>query len=248
MVDEQVFVVDGARPHVGEELFVLFVLAELGGVGAEDASPEGGEEFAFHALLRVGFADNSALEIEELAVNGLKESEEGSGVSEFGVDALFEHGEEFVEGALEGLSGALRAGGTEEVGHDSAERGGKAGAAGFEDTDAAEDGVDVVESGGYGGEWEGGDGGQFALGPLHDDEDAVHIAVDVGKEFGQFNCQCLQTLAEIVELSNDDRCRTHVGCAHALSEVPYGNPSLLEVTYLLHAVFRIEYERLERLG
>ncbi len=40
MVDEQVFVLDGARAHVGKELFVLLVLAELGGVGAEDAGPE----------------------------------------------------------------------------------------------------------------------------------------------------------------------------------------------------------------
>ncbi len=40
VVDEQVFVLDGTRAHVGQELFVLLVLAELGGVGAEDAGPE----------------------------------------------------------------------------------------------------------------------------------------------------------------------------------------------------------------
>jgi len=182
-----------------------------------------------------------------LTVDGLEEGEEGGRVGELGVDALFQHGEEFVEGALEGLSGALRAGGAEEVGYGFAERGGEAGAAGFEDTDAAEDGVDVVEGGGYGGEGERRHGGQFAFGPLHDYEDTVHVAVDVGEEFGEFNCQRFEAFAEIVQLSDNDRCRAHVGCAHALTEVPYSNASFLQVSYLLHAIFRVEYEGFERL-
>ena len=245
VVDEEMFILDGASAHVGEEFAVFLVFAELGGVGAEDARPEGGKEFAFHALLGVRLADDGALEVEELPVDGFEEGEEGGRVGEFRVDAFFEDGEELVEGALERLACALRPGGPEEVSHGAAKRGGEAGAAGLEDADAAEDGVDVIEGGGDGGQGEGGDGGEFALGPLHDDEDAVDVTVDVGEEFGEFNGQCLQTFAKIIQLSNDDRRRAHVGCAHALPEIPNSDPCLLQITYLLHAILRIKDEWLK---
>ena len=53
VLDEEVFILHRLGAHAPQEVSVFHVLAELGGVGPEDARPEGGEEFAFEALLGV---------------------------------------------------------------------------------------------------------------------------------------------------------------------------------------------------
>lgn len=58
-------------------------------------------------FLVVAFPDDRPRQIKELLVNRGEEREERSGMREFVRDALFEHGEKLVEGALERLSRAL---------------------------------------------------------------------------------------------------------------------------------------------
>lgn len=79
-----------SRADVDEELFVLLVFAEHGCVRTNEFGPKGGEEVAFESFLGVGLADDGALQVEELAVDGFKEGEEGRGMSEFAVDGFFE--------------------------------------------------------------------------------------------------------------------------------------------------------------
>ncbi len=147
---------------------------------------------------------------------------------------------------MEGLAGSLRSRCAEEVGYGSAEGGWEAGGAGFEDSGAAEDGVDVVEGGRDGGLRQGGDGGKLTLGPFHDDQNAVDVTIHVGEESGEFERQSLQTLAQIIEAFGDDRRRGHVGCSHRLPKIPHCNPCFPQVTYLSCTVLRIKDERLER--
>lgn len=239
MLNQQPLVPRGLGPHAREQVFVFLVLAQGGGVGADEARPEGGEELAFEALLGVGFADDGALQVEELPVDGLEEGEERDRVGELGVDAVLEDGEELVEGAVQGVVRALGGRGAEEVGEEAAERGGEAGGAGLEHAEAGEEGVDVGEGGGEGGEGEGGEGGELALRPFHDDEDAVDVAVDVGEELGQLDAERFEAFAEVVELGDDQRGRGHVGGADAFAEVPDCDAGLLEVADLLDAVFGV---------
>lgn len=89
--DEEGLVLRRLGADRGEELSVLLVLAQQRVVGAHDAGPEGAEEFRLEALLGVAFADDGALQVEELAVDVLEQGEEGGRVGEFGVDAFFEH-------------------------------------------------------------------------------------------------------------------------------------------------------------
>lgn len=49
-----------------------------------------------------------------MAVDGFEKTKQGEGVCEFRVDGFFEDGEEFGEGALEGLTGALLGGEAED--------------------------------------------------------------------------------------------------------------------------------------
>jgi len=160
-------------------------------------------------------------------------------VGELAVDAFFQHAEELVEGAVEGLVRALGGGSAEEVSEEAAEGGGEAGGAGLEDAEAREDGVQVGEGGGEGGEGEGGEGGEFALGPFHDDEDAVDVAVDVGEKFSELDAEGLEAFAEVVELGDDQRGGGHVGGADAFAEIPDCDAGFLEVADLLDAVFGV---------
>lgn len=79
----------------------------------------------------VGFADDGARE-EELAVDGFEEGKERSAVREFGVCALFQHADELVKGAVQGLVRPLGANGAEDFGEGFPQRSRKAGGAGFE--------------------------------------------------------------------------------------------------------------------
>ncbi len=160
-------------------------------------------------------------------------------MGELAVDAFFQHAEELVEGAVEGLVRALGGGSAEEVSEEAAEGGGEAGGAGLEDAEAREDGVQVGEGGGEGGEGEGGEGGEFALGPFHDDEDAVDVAVDVGEKFSELDAEGLEAFAEVVELGDDQRGGGHVGGADAFAEIPDCDAGFLEVADLLDAVFGV---------
>lgn len=58
-------------------------------------------------ILRIRFADDSARKVEELSINRFEEGEECEGMLEFGIDRLFEDGEEFLEGALKGVAGSF---------------------------------------------------------------------------------------------------------------------------------------------
>ena len=58
-------------------------------------------------VLGGGFADHGSCKVEELPVDGFEEGEERETVLELRVDGVFEHGEEFGEGSLEGLAGSL---------------------------------------------------------------------------------------------------------------------------------------------
>ena len=68
---------------------------------------------------------------------------------EFVGDGFFEDGQELVEGALEGLFGALGGRGAEEGSGEDAEAGGLACGAVLEDAGVGEQVVDVVEGGGH---------------------------------------------------------------------------------------------------
>ena len=72
MLDEEGFVLRGLETDRGEELFVLLVLAQQGVIRTDDAGPEGAEEFRLETLLGVAFADDGALQVQELAVYVLK--------------------------------------------------------------------------------------------------------------------------------------------------------------------------------
>lgn len=179
------------------------------------------------------------MEVEELAIDGLEEGEERGGVGEFAVDAFFEHAQELVEGAVQGLVRALGGGGAEEVGEEPAEGGGEAGGAGLEDAEAGEERVQVGEGGGEGGQGQGGQGAEFALGPFHDDEDAVDVAVDVGEEFGELDAEGFEAFAEGVERGDDQGRGGHVRGADAFAEVPHCDAGFLEVADLLDAVLGV---------
>ena len=188
------------------------------------------------------------MEVEELAVDGGEEGEEGGGVGEFGVDAFFEDAEELGEGACEGLAGPLGARCAEEFGEDGADAGGEAGGGVFEDPETGEEGVDVCEGGGEGGEGKGGESSEFAFCPFHDDEDAVNVAVDVREELCELNGERLEGFAKVVEFLDDERSRGHVSRADALAEIPDCDAGFLQIPNLLHAILRIEDERFEGPG
>ena len=133
MLHEQTFILRRFATDRGEEGFVLFILLQLDLIGADHAGPEGREEFRFFAFLRVAFAEDGALEVEKLTVDGFEEGEEGGAVREFRVDTFFQHAKEFVEGAVERVVCALGAGGAEEGGEDFAHGCLHAGGAVFKD-------------------------------------------------------------------------------------------------------------------
>ena len=147
MLDQHALVGRRLGPHARQQVLVLLVLAQARRVGAHDAHPHRREELALETLLRVGFTDDGALQVEELAVDGLKESEERGAVGELRIDAFFQHAEELVEGTVQGLMRALRQGGAEKVGEESSKRGGEASGTILEHAKAREKGVDVGEGG-----------------------------------------------------------------------------------------------------
>ncbi len=91
MLDEQGLVLCGLQANRGEELFVLLVLAQQRVIGAYNAGPQGAKEFGLETLLGVAFADDGALQVQELTVYILKQGEQSGRICEFGVDAFFEH-------------------------------------------------------------------------------------------------------------------------------------------------------------
>ena len=146
--------------------------------------------------MRIGFADDDALQVQELAVYGFEEGEEGAAVREFGGDAFFEYGEELVEGAVEGLRRALGMRGAEYGAEYGAEGGWEVGGGVLEEAQMGEEGVDVCKGGGEGGWIEGLEGVEFAFGPVHYYEDAVDVAVDVCEEFCKFDGEGFEGVGE----------------------------------------------------
>lgn len=71
-------------------------------------------------VLRVGLAHDGARQVEELVVDGFKETEQAERGGEFVVDGLFENGEEFGKSALESLARALRVGEAKDGGGEGA--------------------------------------------------------------------------------------------------------------------------------
>ena len=143
VLHDQVLVADGPGPHVDQEQLVLLVLSQRGGVGADKFRPQRGEEVAFQPFLGVGLADHRALQVEELAVDGFEEGEEGGGVGELAVDGFFEYVEEFVEGAGEGDARSLGRGGAKDFRDQAAEEGRFATV--FEEIATVEEAVDIVK-------------------------------------------------------------------------------------------------------
>lgn len=121
MLHEQTLILRRLGAHTRKQGSIALVLSQRGGIGTDDAGPERAQELELEVLLRRGLADGDALQVEELPVDALEEGEEGGGIGQFAVDALFEDREEFVEGAVQGLMRALRGGGTEESGEGAAE-------------------------------------------------------------------------------------------------------------------------------
>lgn len=171
MVDEDVLVADRLLAHVGQQQPVLLVLAQLGRVGPEHARPQRREQLALLALLLVRLADHGPGQVQELPVDGLEQAEQRRRVRQLAVDALLEHGQELVEGALQRPPRALRPRLPEQARHHLAERVGLARPR-LEQPDPAQGRVQVVE---HGPDRVGRlrrDVRELALGPFHDDEDA----------------------------------------------------------------------------
>ena len=83
------------------------------------------------------------MQIEELAVDGFEEGEEGGRMCELAVDGFFEYIKEFVEGAGKGDARALGGAGAEDLGDESPEEGGFTAA--LEKAATVQKAVDVVE-------------------------------------------------------------------------------------------------------
>lgn len=248
MLDEEALVADGLVADVAEEEAVLLELADVGGAGAEDAGPEAGEEVGVGLLLLGGLADDGAGEVEEVAVDGLEEGEEGDGVLELAGDGLLEDGEELVEELLDEALLALGVGGAEDEEGDGADGGGGAGGV-LEDVGGREDAVDVVVGRGQGrGGRGGGEAVEVHARPVHDVEDAVDVAVDAGEEARHLEGQRLHGVAEGVEVGDDAVGVAHAAGADALAQVPHGHARGLQVLDLGDGVLRVVDEGLEGAG
>lgn len=163
MIHERQFVLHSLILDTGKQLFILLKLRNPRAIATNTPAPELRKftiRCCFVAFLAVRFADDGALQVEELAVDCFEEAEEGGRVGEFGVDAFFEDVKEFGKGALESGFGDLVVGLAEEVGEEF----GGAGAEGAVDV-----GVHVFVDGGEAVGHVGGDLREFALGPFHYD-------------------------------------------------------------------------------
>lgn len=74
MFDQQRFIRCSFRAHIRQELFILLIFAQQARVGAHNADPEARKKFALEAFLCVRFANDGALKVEKLAVNGFEKS------------------------------------------------------------------------------------------------------------------------------------------------------------------------------
>ena len=73
----------------------------------------------------------------------------------------------------------------------------------FEDPRHREERMDVGEGGGERGAGVAGYGVEFTFGPVHNDEDTVDVAVDVGEEFGKLDGEAFEGFAEGVKRGDD---------------------------------------------
>ena len=108
--------------------------------------------------------------------------------------------------------------------------------------------MDVGEGGGEGGAWIARDGVEFALGPVHDNEDAVNVTVDIGEELGEFDGETFERFAERVELVDDYRSGCHVGVADGFAQVPDCDSCFLKVANLPNAIFTVVDQRFKGAG
>ena len=90
-----------------------------------------------------------------------------------------------------------------------------------------------------------GELGELALGPFHDEDYVVDVAVDAGEELAQFVGEPVERIREGVELGDDYRRGGHVGGAHGFAEIPDCRAGFLELFDVRDAVFGIVDHRLE---
>ena len=147
VVDQQAFVLGRLRPHRRQQVLVLLVLAQRRRVRPDEPHPQRREELAFQPLLRVGFADHGALQVQELPVDRFEQREERRRVGQLAVDAFFQHAEELVERPVQCPMRVLGVRGPEEFGENSAHRCWQPRRAVLEDADPREEGVQVGECG-----------------------------------------------------------------------------------------------------
>lgn len=81
---------------------------------------------------------------------------------------------------------------------------------------------------------------ELAFSPFHDDENAVDVAIYTGEETRKLIRQRFETLAELVEFSDNQWGRGHVCQAHTFAKIPDCDPGFLEFANLFHTVFRVE--------
>jgi len=121
MVHQRQFILHRLVLDTGKQLFVFLKLRNPRAIAADAPTPELRKltiSGRFVAFLAVGFANNGALQVQELAIDSFKEAEERSRVSEFSIYAFFEDIQEFSKGALERGFGDLVVGLAEEVGEE----------------------------------------------------------------------------------------------------------------------------------
>lgn len=73
----------------------------------------------------------------------------------------------------------------------------------------------------------------------------INIPIDVGKELGQLNRQRLETIAQLIQLLDNDGRARQIARPHALAQVPHGHARRLQVAHLRDAILRVVDERLE---